>query len=496
MRRRILPAARSVVLIGILAAVSCQGELWFNPLPVPQYPTYPAIYQVQEVSGVQDVLQVGPHFDIVYGEADQAFAFETIQLFNKINSIGVNPRGTMRQSQFGDWVSGNRRGPIRVVEYYDTSTNLVAGMVELRIQNWNILQLIRHGFGSFRSLIDRSRLNLVYTRKFPGGPHELTKIVYQEVWGFGNEDRLAMGQTALWEDNLQAVVPPRYRQWGFWETGTLPFDLVKGAIDSVRDALADGAVPPTLQIEDEDKIGDLIGRQAGAKLYRHGEPWGSIDFHYRQIFGRMPNVPSSLINQKGFLSRIDWDLGGKMYSLAVLSPKMSTVPASLMVFAETAKAGDLFRAMEMEQTSWPTLYPKLRNGEFPGVILALHVWGRVDGIWAPGKDGSAVKVGNGGQIQYSILGAPSNENVRMARSLLALMGQGGIIATGFYFPYKQGSGNGVDFYLAAVTLASSQNGVPVDDRVLNEFGLDIGVLDRVGMPELDVIDHFRAISIP
>lgn len=66
------------------------------------------------------------------------------------------------------------------------------------------------------------------------------------------------------------------------------------------------------------------------------------------------------------------------------------------------------------------------------------------------------------------------------RNFLDLTGLPGVKALGFYYPTSQASGNGIHYFLStsALTLVSPE-------KVLEKYGVDVGLLDRVGFPILE-----------
>jgi len=459
-----------VVVISVIAllaiVVTACGETpaapAFVPLPPPVDGRYPLSYQFIGL-GKENQLQrlISPNIRVEYGETSGGVggvANEMVTIFPQ------NLSAVMQEVQWGDWFEGR----IRRTEYYAANGNLLGGMVLLNVPRASFLQLFR---GEIRYTIDRSRLYLVYIAPTKDARPVLSKIVYLEYWGPTDRDRWAMGLNATWTN--VSIINPTYHQWGFWESSADPFSQVVQALQNARQALNQSQ--PDLLLVDEDSAREIIGRQTGFHLYKTGQALGTIEFEYSQLFGRQPNT---MLIGKGALSRVDWMLPGGDFTLLVLTPQVSPVPSTLYIFVSNPKKADEFRA-----TAWPTLYERLRRGDDPNVILAIHAIGDLGKITASGTtsegERATVNVGTGGGINYAVLGSPAYDQVVKARRLLSLLGQGGIRAIGLYYPYAPGSGSGLDFYLATLQLTTAPR-----DRVLNEWNLDVGVLDRVGFPEL------------
>jgi len=455
-----------VVLVVVMILLAGCGEepatINFVPLPPPVDGRYPLSYQFVGL-GNENQLQrlISPNIRVEYGETSGGIggvANEMVTIFPQ------NLSAVMQEIQWGDWFNGR----IRRTEYYAANGDLLGGMVLLNVPKSSFLQLFR---GEIRYTIDRSRLYLVYVAPERGARPVLTKIVYMEYWGPTDRDRWAMGLNATWM-NVN-VISSTYHRWGFWETSADPFSQVVQALENARQAL--NQTQPDLLSVDEDSAREILGRQTGLRLYQSGQAFGTIEFEYNQLFGRQPNT---MLIGNGALSRVDWNLAVGNYTLLVLTPQVSPVPSTLYVFLANPKKADEFRA-----TAWPTLYERLRRGDDPNVILAVHAIGDLGKITASGTTSegksATVNVGTGGGINYAVLGSPTYDQVTKARRLLSLLGQGGIRAIGLYYPYAPGSGSGLDFYLATLELVTAP-----PERVLNEWGMDVGVLDRVGFPEI------------
>lgn len=463
MKRSMLVASLLVVLSLLITTCGISPAApAFVPLPPPVDGRYPLSYQFVGL-GKENQLQrlISPHIRVEYGETSSGLggvSNEMVTLFPE------NKSAVMQEVQWGDWFNGR----IRRTEYYAANGNLLGGMVLLNVPDASFLQLFR---GEIRYTIDRSRLYLVYVAPEKDARPVLSKIVYLEYWGPTDRDHWAMGLNATWTD--VNVISSTYHRWGFWESSTDPFSQVVQALENARQAL--NQAQPDLLVVDEDSAREVIGRQTGFRLYKWGQAFGTIRFEYSQLFGRQPNT---VLIGNGALSQVDWNLAIGTYTLLVLTPQVSPVPSTLYVFLSDSRRADEFRA-----TAWPTLYERLRRGDDPNVVLAVHAIGDLGKITASGTTSegksATVDVGTGGGINYTVLGQPTYDEVIKARRLLSLLGQGGIRTLGFYYPYAPGSGSGLDFYLATLQLTTAPR-----ERVLNEWDLDVGLLDRVGFPEL------------
>lgn len=434
----------------------------FVPLPPPVDGSYPLSYQFVGL-GRENQLQrlISPYIRVEYGETSSGVggvANEMVTIFPQ------NLSAVMQEVQWGDWFNGR----IRRTEYYAANGNLLGGLVLLNVPSVSFLQLFR---GEVRYTIDRSRLYLVYVAPEKDARPALTKIVYMEYWGPTDRDRWAMGLNATWTD--VNIISPTYHRWGFWETSADPFSQVVKALENARQAL--NQAQPDLLVVDQDSAREIIGRQTGFRLYKSGQTLGTVEFEYNQLFGRQPNT---VLIGSGALSQVDWNLTVGNYTLLVLTPQVSPVPSTLYVFLSNPR-----KAREFRTTAWPTLYERFRRGDEPDVILAIHAIGDLGKITASGTTSegksATVDVGTGGGINYAVLGSPTFDQVSKARRLLSMLGQGGIRALGLYYPYAPGSGSGLDFYLATLQLVTAPR-----ERVLNQWGIDVGILDRVGFAEL------------
>lgn len=451
----------------------------FVPLPPPVNGNYGVTLNYNAGVGSQTSKLVSPFFELNYEETASGPGGTASE---RLWYLPDNTVGIMRQTQWGDYLGGK----LTVIEYYDSHQCILQGMVVLEVRDATLWQWLFRGVSR---TFDRGEVDLVYQVDKPCGESmTLTKVQYGERWGLTEDFVLAMGATALW-DNPMTVVPPAYHSWGFWETSFTPFDVVTGAIDAVRQTLQTQAETPDLFIVDQDSFREIIGRQTGFHYFRNGVEIGQVVLTYKNTLGRMPNT--NLIGS-GALSRVEYVFAdGRYYAWEILTPQISPVPSSLMVLVTSRETAD---ALE-QATDWVALYPKIRNNEIPGVLLAVHMIGDLRNDTANyaanvqgGEGGSvsgSISLGTSGGIAYALVNKPSHENVALGLSLLNGLGKSGLRAIGFYYPYAPGSGNGIHYYLTTVLIATAP-----DELRLDYPGLDIGVIDRVGFPDLEVFDGF------
>jgi|GEM_PF-2192151 len=430
----------------------------FIPLPPPANGKYPLGLQFLSVNSNQLQSLTSPNIIVDYKETHKNVGGMATE---KVTMLPGNIIGVMLEVQWGDWFSGR----VTRTDYFSAKGEILGGQIRLEVPNGSILQLFK---GEIRYAIDRSRLYLIYVKE--DDKIILKEVRYDEVWGPNDQDRWAMGVSATWE-NPEQILPAQYSKWGFWETSTTPFVIVTEALEGARNSLS--TIPADILIYDQDSAREIIGRQSGFNIYAKGNLVGQIDFEYSNLWGRQPNT--NLIGD-GALSRIDWKLSNGNYTMLALTPQASPVASTLYVFLD-----DPTKANEIINTPWPTLYQTLPNNK--NVILAIHAIGDLGDIIATGKtsDGTSTttKLGVGGGVNYTVIGNPTFEQVVLARKLLNLLGQGGIKALGMYFPYKTGSGSGLFYYVSTLQLVTADRNL-----VLNQWDLDVGLLDRVGYPEL------------
>ncbi len=128
------------------------------------------------------------------------------------------------------------------------------------------------------------------------------------------------------------------------------------------------------------------------------------------------------------------------------------------------------------------LYDKTRNGEIPDVDFAIYssgFIGKITGTVVTSEGSGTADVGEGGGLFYSVIGDPTAEQILDAKNNLDLLGWGGIRATGFHYATSPNSGNGIYYYLAALSLVKADREV-----LLTRYGTDVGILDRVGFPTI------------
>lgn len=444
-----------VVLCFLLSG--CYGPTQsFIDLPAPSGGLYPTVQIVQTIGTTQDVSLQSPILSLNYGETGSgagSMAYEAVTLTR------TNTNGTMVETSWGDWLESS----IKTTESYDPDGKLIEGRVTMNLPKASILQWFG---GCLSCTIDRSRLILQYVSPTPGETPVLTAVYYLEEWGLSNDDVLALGQWAIWENPADYF--PNYTKWGFWETTASPFTQVTQALSLAKTNLKN--VTPTMVVRDEDSVRELIGRQTGMQIYQNGNHVGQVAFTYKNSWGRMPNTD---FIGKGALSRVEIQMNDSCYAVSVLSPALSPRPTTLFVFEDCSVAD------QVENTSsWTILYDQIRQNQIPGVHFAIYANGYIGKITSSdGED--TVDIGEGGGVFYSVIGQPTYEDIKLARYNLSLMGLGGIKASGFYYATSNLSGNGIDYYLATLILATAP-----EDVALRTFGCDIGVLDRVGMPIL------------
>ena len=471
----------SVVLsaCGAPAPVPQPPPKLFVPLPPPVNGYFGATLNYNAGVGSQTSKLVSPYFELNYEETSSGPGGTASERWWYLPNGTV---GIMRQTQWGDFLGGK----LTVVEYYDSHQCILQGMVVLEVRDATLWQWLFRGIAR---TFDRGEVDLVYQVAKPcGETMTLTKVQYGERWGTSEDNIIAMGATALW-DSPMTVVPAAYHSWGFWETSITPFDVVTGAIDTVRQTLQQQSETPNLFIVDQDSLREIIGRQTGFHYYRDGVEIGQVVLTYKNTLGRMPNT--NLIGS-GALSRVEYVFNdGRYYAWVLLTPQISPVPSTLMVLVNSREA-----VVALEQASdWVALYPQIRQNAIPGVQLAIHMIGdlRTDttnyAASVQGGEGGnvsgSITLGTSGGIAYALVNNPKHEDVALGLSLLNALGKSGLRAIGFYYPYAPGSGNGAHYYLTTVLMATAP-----DELRLNYPGLDVGVIDRVGFPDFEVFDGF------
>jgi hypothetical protein len=478
----------SILLVASIALGACAPapapqpaapKQYFVPLPPPVNGKMPVTLNYHAGLGSQTSKLLSPFFELSYEETKGGVG---AVISERLWHLPTGKVGVMQEVVWGDYLGGS----LGVVEYYDSNQCLIQGMVVLEVKDVTLWQWLFRGISR---TFDRGEVALVYEVDEPCGQNlYLTDVQYSELWGTSSENILAMGATAVWE-NPMTVVSPEFHHWGFWETSQTPFDTVTNALDSVRLTMRSNAEVPDLFIVDLDSIREIIGRQTGFHIFRNGVEIGTVSLTYDHLLGRGPNT--KLIGT-GSLSMIEYEFtDGRYYSWVVLTPQISPEPTSLMVLVNSREAAEYIRM----SGNWVSLYPQIRNNEIPGVLLGIHIIGDLRQDTANysanvsgGEGGSvsgSINVGTSGGIKYTTINNPEHENVALAMSLINGLGKSGMKAIGLYFPYKPGSGNGIQYYLSTVLIATAP-----EELILDYPGLDIGVIDRVGFPDLEVFDGF------
>jgi hypothetical protein len=383
----------------------------------------------------------------------------------KITLLPDNVSAITNRVKWGDWEGGT----VTKSAYNDRNGKLLGGMLELEVEG-SLLPLF---LGKGRYVVDRSVISLVYARQEDSGQPLLRQVKYQEYWGPGT-DKVAMGASVTWND---VSTMSEYRQWAFWEAGQNPFALATQALDKARAVYK--SAPPDLVAYDEDSYLEFLGRQTGLHLYEKGTPVGTINLEYSNLFGPQPNTSGI---GAGALSRVDWVVKDKTYTLLVLAPKFDRQKTCLYVWLDDPSLADTYMGM-----SWPTLYPVLRQNP-AGVLLSVYAIGDVKNETASGSgsvktdEGSKsvsvnVTIGRQGGLQWVVLGDPDYQDVLTVHRLMNLGGEGFMNSVGWGFPYAEGSGSGINFYLSLLRILLSP-------QPLTAFGQDVGLINRVGFAEL------------
>jgi hypothetical protein len=110
------------------------------------------------------------------------------------------------------------------------------------------------------------------------------------------------------------------------------------------------------------------------------------------------------------------------------------------------------------------------------VFLTLYAIGDIGEVTESSGD-STTHVGDSGGVQWRSIGQVDKEDVQLANNLLSLLGPGQY-QMGLYYAYKPGSGSGMSYYLSTLTMSLFSD--------LNSFNSDIGLLDRVLVPNFDI----------
>jgi hypothetical protein len=370
--------------------------------------------------------------------------------------------GTMLSVVWGDWTEAN----LTLVNYYGNHGQLTSGMIVAEFDEISLFQLTT---GNARFTVDRSQVILVYNQS-ESGDLKLRQLQYLEKWGLGTFDtpELLYGGYAVWTEDFDQILPISYLNWGFWEENGVPATQVRDILKSSMNT----QVSPNFEAVDRDSIREVIGRQTGLYLEKDGNTWGKVIVEYSNLWGRQPNT--NLIG-KGALSLIEWQLDHENYYLVVLSPRISPIGNSLYIFTTSQQEAAQLATQKNANNPMP-LYDDLRNGVYQEVFLTLYAIGDIGAVKESSGD-STTHVGDSGGVQWRTIGEVSKENVQLANNLLSLLGPGQY-QMGLYYAYRPGSGSGMSYYLSTLTMSMCSN--------LDNFQSDIGILDRVLVPNLEI----------
>ena len=372
------------------------------------------------------------------------------------------PTGTMLSTVWGSW----DKAELTLVNYYSPTGTLVSGLIDLRFEEASLFQLTPQKFGY---TVDRSNVYLIYENQ--NGVMRLTQMQYAEKWGPGKRE-LAFGGYAIWKaSSLDKTLPNKYQTWGFWESAGTPANQVRDVLKAAVRSLDKQDVSPDFRVVDLDSGREVIGRQTGLTLYEKGKEWGNVVFTYGNAFGRQPNTR---FIGNGALKLVEWNFGPDSYYLLILSPKVSPVGSALYIFT---RSKDVVNEMYGYSDNPQKLYARLREG-YPDVFLAVYGIGDIGAVIKSSGD-STVHVGDSGGVQFRTLGPVNYSDVMLAVNLLASLGPGQY-QNGFYYAYAPGSGSGLSYYLATLALMHAPR-----ETVFRQFGQDVGLLDRVLIPNLN-----------
>jgi hypothetical protein len=450
-----------VLLISIFLLSGCiTADRGFVPAPPPVESEN--VMNISQISigsdGDGQIMSItSPLLDVQYrenGDGAGKTATEVVTLPNGQN-------GTMLSVVWGDWTEAE----LTLVNYYGEGV-LTSAMIVAEFDEISLFQLTT---GNSRYTVDRSQVILVYEQS-PSGELQLRQLQYVEKWGLGllDQDELLYGGYAVWMDDFEDILPRSYLTWGFWEENGVPATQVR---DILKSALRT-STEPEFEAVDRDSIREVIGRQTGLYLERDGIPWGKVVVEYSNTFGRQPNT--ELIG-KGALSLIEWQLGEENYYLIILSPRISPVGNSLYIFTTDSEEVSQLANSKNANNPMP-LYDDLRNGVYENVFLTLYAIGDIGEVTESSGD-STTHVGDSGGVQWRSIGQVDKEDVQLANNLLSLLGPGQY-QMGLYYAYKPGSGSGMSYYLSTLTMSLFSD--------LNSFNSDIGLLDRVLVPNFDI----------
>jgi hypothetical protein len=402
-----------------------------------------------------------PVIDVIYRENGDGVGGTATEIITLPNGS----KGTMLSVKWGSW----DKASLQLVNYYDIDGLLVSGMVEARFDELSLFQLVTD---SWAYTLDRSSVMLIYEK----GPLEeslvLKQLQYAEKWGPKSKE-LAYGGYAVWTSRFDELLPSSYQKWGFWEKNGTPADQVKTVLESAMEA-ANRGIQPEFKAVDEDSGREVIGRQTGLKFYTSGIYAGRCDFTYKNTWGRQPNT---MLIGSGALSRIGCHINNQSYFIVVLSPKISPTGSALYVFTTSEETADRLET-QYNSDNASRLYDPLRRGEYEDVFLVTYGIGDIGEMNQSTEDGS-VYIGDSGGVQWRTLGPVNYDSIVLASNLLALLGPAQY-QTGLYYAYEPGSGSGLSYYLASLRIMYAPK-----KTVFRIYGQDVGVLDRVLVPDLE-----------
>lgn len=445
----------------LIVLAACNTAETFIPLPPPVDAQYSLSELVQSIGDTEQVTMQSPFASVVYGQTGSAAGGTRQEEFCRKQS---GQCATMLSVMWGSW----QEAEIERFESFDEQGNLLGGWIEETLDEASLFQWLS---GCGKCTLDRSRLVFEYVSPEIGARPQLVAVYYIEQWGVDGQVPWAMGTMHKWENNLETLFPTQ-SVWGFWESHATPFEQVTAALERANTVLQ--SQTPSMAVVDHDSLSrEFLGRQTGMDIYRNGVKTGSIVFTYDNTWGQMPNT--ELIG-KGALSRIEWIEGDNYYAIVVLSSALSPELTSVFMFCSTPECASY---VSTNQTQWPLLYNQARNHEIPGLEFLVHAIGHVGNVTQSTSE-SVVDIGDGGGVYYSVLGDPTFAQIDQAYRYISTLGQNGVKALGLYYATKPGSGSGLEYYLAVLRLATAPQ-----ERVLNEWGLDVGTLDRVGFLPTD-----------
>ena len=381
----------------------------------------------------------------------------------EIVTLSNGQKGTMLSVKWGDW----EKASLELINYYGPDEEISSAMIVAKFDEMSLFQLLNN---SGKYTLDRSEVILIYDTD---NSEELTlrQVQYVEKWGPGRKE-LAFGGYAIWNSQFERLLPANYLKWGFWESNGTPATQVKAMLES---AMAKN-VQPDFQAVDTDSGREVIGRQTGLMLTKASEYTGRVVFTYNNTWGRQPNT--EFIGQ-GALSMIEWQLGNDNYYLILLSPRLAPVGNTVYVFTDNPDTAAAL-ATEYNSNNASRLYEPLRAGQYEDVLLTLYAIGDIGSV-TDVVDGESVHVGDSGGVQWRSIGPVEYKNIETVRNLVALLGPAQY-QTGLYYAYKPASGSGMSYYLGALSLMYAD-----EQLVLRNYSNDVGLLDRVLIPDIENI---------